>query len=263
VVKVGKAGDMPRGYKPGVDLPGRPEYLPPAAPQPPPKNEWTGPVTVATVLRKSNEYGINDVLKLKAAVERNTKRPIRFVCLTDSPEWEFPEDVEVAELMHPSWVTKQSKLEMFRSSLIEDWGRTLYMDLDTVICGPIDRLLCYDGEFAMLGDFADPFRNTYGSGLMAWAPSFGSSVYEAFIQCPESERLDTYRVGGGRGDQLFIRHHTPLKPHLWQEMFPGQVVSYKGHCRYGFQPREARVICFHGRPKLKDIEDQWILDHYK
>jgi len=262
MVKIGKAGDMPRGYKPGVDLPGRPEHLPPPAPQDSPRNEWTGPVTVVTMLRRSKEYTVADVLKLKAAVERNAERPVRFVCLTDSAAWEFPEGVEVAELRHPSWITKQSKVEMFRPSLLEDWGRTLYLDLDTVICGSIEALLSYEGEFAMLGDFSDPFRNTYGSGMMAWAPTIGSDIYDAFVQCPEDVRLDTYRVGGGRGDQLFIRHYTPLKPHLWQEMFPGQVVSYKAHCQYGFQLREARVICFHGRPKLGDIEDQWILDHW-
>lgn len=262
MVRVGKAGTIRRGFKPGRDLPKRPEHLPPMAPQPVAQNEWTGPVTIACVLRESKEYQVEDVVKLKDGIARNTSRTIRFVCLTDTAQRKFPAGVDAVRLVHSKWETKQSKMELFRPGLLKDWGRTLYMDLDTVICGSIDDLLTYDGEFCMLGDFSDPFQTLYGSGLMAWAPTLPGKMYEAFAKLSGKVRNDVYRVGGGRSDQLFINHYTALRPHRFQDMWPGQVVSYKAHCRYGIRPRDARVICFHGRPKLRDISDEWILKNW-
>lgn len=262
MVRVLSADRVQRGFKIGADLPPRPDSIPPMCPQTNPKNNYQGPVTFACVLRQSKLFGVPDVVRLRNGIRRNYALPHRFVCLTDVDAEFFPEGIEVFQLKHLDWITKQSKLEMFRLDLLNDWQRTFYMDLDTVICGDIGDLCKYDGDMIMLPDFSDPFHQVCGSGLMAWSPRIGASIYEAFRAMPAEIRNDVYRVGGGRSDQLFINHYTPIRPHWWSTCWPGQVVSYKIHCRYGYKPRNARIICFHGSSKPKNVKDKWILDHW-
>lgn len=58
---------------------------------------------------------------------------------------------------------------------------------------------------------------------------------------------------GDAGDQAFIERAMPEQAiYRWQELLPGQIVSYKVHCRNGIPPN-ARVVCLHGRPKFGDM----------
>jgi hypothetical protein len=49
-----------------------------------------------------------------------------------------------------------------------------------------------------------------------------------------------------------------LQPHIFiEEKFPGQVISYKAHVKgpgHGL-PADARIVYFHGKPKVTDLPD--------
>lgn len=70
------------------------------------------------------------------------------------------------------------------------------------------------------------------------------------------------------GDQNFITALLP-EANTWQQMFPGQVVSYKKHVvkkqrkrEYatgnGTLPQNTGIVCFHGKPRPWDASEPWI-----
>ena len=76
---------------------------------------------------------------------------------------------------------------------------------------------------------------------------FRSDIFEAFAANPDWEM----RTAGHGGDQRVIERVMAGRATFWDDVVPGQVVSYKVHCRAGV-PAGARVVCFHGRPKPWD-----------
>ena len=75
------------------------------------------------------------------------------------------------------------------------------------------------------------------------------------------------RMKGKRGDQAFIEDaltgSTQLRPLFWQDLLPGQVVSYKNHIRGKEKfPARARVVCFHGKPRPWGVNENWAAKQY-
>ena len=230
---------------------GRTDELParwlPIEAQPSPTNRYVDPINIITVLKPSETFTPEWVDKLYRMVARNITREFRFVCITNVPQSTFNEPVEVIPFKH-GWASKHAKLEMFRPDLHLK-GRSLYMDLDTVITGLLDDIIMYDGKFAALADYSSPLNKHYGTGFMLFEEGFGHSIYEAFLQTPDAVRNDMYRIGGGRGDQLFVFHYTPVDPHRVQRVWPGLTVSYR-EVRFRCNMTDnVRVVIFHGKDK--------------
>ena len=60
------------------------------------------------------------------------------------------------------------------------------------------------------------------------------------------------------GDSRFLESIVGAKTKRWQDMFPGQLVSYKKHVRGGPLPEGARLVSFHGRPDPEDVDDDFV-----
>jgi len=198
-------------------------------------------LTVACVLRSGGIYDAFWVARLKAGVERHLPIAHRFVCLSDV---DVP--CERVPLEH-DWAGWWAKLEMFRLP-----GPVLYFDLDTLIVGDLFDLATAvrnSRGLLMLRDFYVPAH--CGSGVMGWSSGKDARlIYGAFSRSPASEMR---RQRARMGDQAFIEETVGLQLiDRWQDAVPGQIVSYKVHCRNGIPPN-ARVVCLHGRPKFGDM----------
>jgi hypothetical protein len=57
--------------------------------------------------------------------------------------------------------------------------------------------------------------------------------------------------------------HMRTQPHVFiDDLFPGQVVSFKGHVvRNGLG--DARIVYMHGVPKAHEIKADWIDTHWR
>lgn len=190
--------------------------------------------TILTVLRSGGEYLPRHVDRLRAQCAIHAPG-VRFECLTDldgslTRDW-------------PGW---WSKIECFGRS-----GPVLYMDLDTTVRGPLAPLLdvAMRSEFVALRDF-NPAQRAMGSGLMAWSGDMGRIL--AAFEADPAGHMTRCTTPAAWGDQGFIEPLTQDR-HYWQDLLPGAVVSWKKHCIGGVPP-DARVICFHGRPKPWDVE---------
>lgn len=203
-------------------------------------------VTVACVLRSGGWCRPDDVARLRYGVAQHLDDH-EFVCLSDV---DVP--CERIALQH-GWPGWWSKIELFRLP-----PPVLFFDLDTMIVGDLAEIAdkSEQWQFTMLRDF---YRETgLGSGVMGWGVPM-DALYAKFVEDPEG----WMKKCGGAGDQCFIELNVnPSGVHRWQDELPGQVVSYKAHVRKarlrldagdGTVPKGARVICFHGHPKPRDI----------
>jgi hypothetical protein len=186
---------------------------------------------ILTVLRSGGDYTWEHVERLRAQCEQHAPDS-RFHCLHD-------------DLMLHKWPGWFSKIEALRLT-----GPILYMDLDTSVMGDLTPLLeaAETRRFIALRNPL-PTPSRFGSGLMAWSGDM-SHVYRRFAADPARHvaRCTTQAVWG---DQGFIAEDEP-DPTLWQDILPGQIVSWKVECKQGI-PETARVVYFHGKPRPWDV----------
>ncbi len=198
-------------------------------------------------IRAGEAFSPAYVVNLKDMVVRNLEGgfPGRFVCFTDQPN-ELPPAIDTRPLpaQLPGW---WSKLALFRPGLFTDGDRVLFLDLDTLITGSIDKLAAYDGDFAILRDFYRP--HGLQSSVMAWRAGRRAEIWKSFAAagCPMDDP---------GGDQAWIeRASSPSKLDRLQVLFPEMFVSYK-QCN-GI-PERASVVVFHGTPKPHEITTGWV-----
>lgn len=214
--------------------------------------------TVACVLRSGGLYTPAWVYALKHGLTLHMREPYQLLVLTDTPAafgpWGLP-------LRHnlPGW---WAKMELFRPDV---WGgevpeRVLYLDLDTLVVGPLDDLWAAiragsDTLLAMLSDFYRPHMAE--SGVMAFTPGeHTAKIWERFIAAPEQNMQHFH------GDGRFISDQAPWALRLQEMVPPGQIVSFKVDARAG-RPADARIVCGHGRPRFNTIEAGWAHDHWR
>ena len=185
-------------------------------------------------------YGPEYVNRLASMVARHTTRPYQFVCLTDDPSGLTCASQPIGTDL-PGW---WAKLALFRPGIVGE--RTVYLDLDTVICANMDFLLDYTGSFAMLRSFLPPSR--YGSAVMSFTPGH-NHLWEDFTR-DTMQRLN--------GDQDWIGERL-ASVDCWQDLAPGKIGSYKVD-RLRTSPKDFAVCCFHGTPKPHEITGGWVRD---
>jgi len=234
-------------------------------------------ITVACVLRSGGRYDAEWVRKLRDGVRRHLTLPYRFVCLSDVDvpceriplEYDWPLLSKQRGGAHnwavaPAW---WSKLELFRGGLFS--GTVLYLDLDSLIVGPLDELVQYPHKFTMADD---PWRQTIGgplcSAVMAWT-GHQSFLFDAFLADPDgyAHRYDVIEPNSGRiGDQAYIedmfkRFNEPIA--TFRQLFGPVLASYKGDKLQDGPPDRASIVQFHGLPKMNEFTSGWVAEAWK
>ena len=212
--------------------------------------------TVACVLRSGGIYDAGWVARLKKGIERNAKNVSRFVCLSD-----LEVDCERIPLvtLWPGW---WSKIELFRPGLFT--GPVLYLDLDTIVVGSVDRLMEHPHRFTAAHEF---YRHKQlCSTAMAWNGEFG--IFEDFSKRPEfyQQYYDSRvsRRNGFIGDQAYIERYL-VDYRIPFEFFrdtagPQSVASFKvDNCEQA-PALGASIVAFHGKPKPHQINSGWVKD---
>lgn len=222
-------------------------------------------ITVACVFKSAGDYDAGYVERLATAVHRTLSLPHRFVCLSDVPHkigMDLKSHVDQMILLRHDWPSWWAKMEMFNLP-----GPVLYLDLDTVLIDSINELADWVTRskdcLLMLRDF---YTNKRSTGILGWngdlrwiTDSFIEQVASGatWRQQSHAVHLITKR-GRFRGDQDWLRSFLPDHPELSvalaQDVMPG-IYSYKVHVReHNAVPNDARIICFHGRPRPHQIQ---------
>lgn len=194
--------------------------------------------TVLCVLRSGGDFDIQHVHALRCGVQSHWFKPLHFVCLTDQKLGLHG----VAEVpLVGGWPGWWSKMEAFRPDIE---GDVLLMDLDTVIVGDLSDI-ANRGDLTIMRDVYRP--KGLQSSLVYIPEAEKAAVWDAWLKEPEEHM---YRH---RSDQDFLETLWLDRAERWQDVLPGQVVSWKADCRYGV-PEGARVVIYHGQPRPWETE---------
>jgi hypothetical protein len=207
-------------------------------------------ITALCVLRSGGEYKVEHVVRLHGQWAAHYDKPYRFVCLNDVHDAEITlDEVEYVPLKY-DWPRWWAKVEMFSPDM-ERFGRMFFMDLDNTICGDMSDLAGYDGTACVTSDFN--WLDCPSQSVLNFAPGTMHHLWDTFMQDPaEWMKQGDRRIPPHYGDQILMTKVYGKDIDRWQDLFPGQVVSYKKHCKTGV-PENARIIQFHGKPKPWDV----------
>jgi hypothetical protein len=203
-------------------------------------------ISVFCVLRSGGEYKADHVLRLRTQVVKHLP-DADFRCLSDIKV----EGVRTLPLIY-DWPGWWSKMELFRPDVS---GDILFMDLDTSIVGSLVDIASVNG-LAMMRDIYRP--EGLQSSIMYLPEAARERIWAEWIGRPR-HWMDIYHKGG---DQAFLERFWLDGAGRWQDLLPGQVVSWKSHVRQalhddesgnGSIPADARVVIFHGKPRPWDI----------
>lgn len=163
-------------------------------------------LTVACVWVRGNvPYSSTYVARLASMVRRNLDRDCRIVCLTDIPRL-VPKGVEAIRIVKPSGAGWWAKMQLF-SPHVGLKGRVLYLDLDTLVVGPLGPMVDYPEPFALAPD-AGNFQPRNGLSVVK---RFNSSVmvWNAKEQAELFHRWTPDVMKRLHGDQDFIGEQCP------------------------------------------------------
>ncbi len=136
------------------------------------------------------------------------------------------------------------KIELFRPGRFE--GRVIYLDLDSVIVGPLDGLVAHKGAVHLV-DWGWK-RNVHAGGCLVWDSGDETSrIWDSFTAAVP---------GVFENDQEWM---TTLR--IWNRLPPQWVRSYRYHCKAGI-PEGASIVAFHGQPKPHEL-DGWVAEHWR
>ena len=205
-------------------------------------------VQVQNYAGRGGEY----LAKLYAGIARHVPEGTgcRGACFTDDPST-LPEGVEGRQNA-PGLTGWWNKLAMFKPDAFDPGERVLYFDLDTIILGDLSGLANYRGHFAAL---RDPFDGgILNSAIMAWEAGKFDHIW-AHWESAGRPQFDP------RGDQNWIGQMIGVTPDYWNDLLPGQLVSFKKDCwQRGAIPDDARALFFHGRPRPHECQAQFVKD---
>lgn len=202
---------------------------------------------VATALWDANRHSLDFsrmydeswVEKLHASFRRNLTVPFRFVLFTDR-ERQFSVRID-QERLNAEVPDYGSFTEPYRLN-----EPMILVGLDTIITGNIDHLADYCMTADVIALPRDPYALHRACNGVALVPAGNAKVYEDWR---------------GENDMEWMRQ----QPHVFiDDLFPGQVVSYKGHVRqHGLG--DVRICYFHGAQKPHELAQSvpWITEHWR
>ncbi len=214
------------------------------------------PVTVLC-MKWGSKYGPVYVDRLYGMTARHLARPFRFVCLTDDTAGVRPEVAcaplpklpPLAQPKERGWL----KLGSFSPEVADLLGETvvLYLDLDVVICGPLDDFFTTPDGFPLIRDWYHRSRVVGNSSVYRYRPAERTGIFESFRR--DADAI----VRRFRNEQEFLTDYLARRGELsfWP---PEWCQSYRVGClplwpmRLWQAPRRpdgARILIFHGEPK--------------
>lgn len=227
-------------------------------------------------LKHGTKYSADYVNKLHNMVRRNCKLDFDFWCLTEDSNGIDP-SVKILPL--PGGLSGWWYKPYLFSKDLPIQGTILYIDLDVVISGNIDKLFTYQPDrWCTIRDFTRAMRpgwQKYNSSVVRYKSGELDHVWREF----DRDKINIQRRLHGDQDWLWEAtrsNQAMLYPDSWilswkwevrksKEFAPG---GSKGQRKLkhieNVRPRiECCVTVFHGDPQPHNCEDPWVVDNWR
>ncbi|MEE4279794.1 MAG: hypothetical protein V2I82_15110 [Halieaceae bacterium] len=226
---------------------------------------------VVCCLKWGERYADGYVDRLRRAVADHLQRPHRFVCFTDEAD-ELGDGIEVRPLpdiplQRNAWNRGiWPKLGLFAADTFEPGTPVLYLDLDVLVLGDLERFtdrLLTEGGLHIIREWNPTLLTVLpvalrpdrggNSSVVAWIAGEQSHIFDRFCADPDAARASC------RNDQQFISLHARGRsywPHRWCGSFKRHCVWYWPLSKLRGTPRRpdwCSVLVFHGKPDPSDL----------
>lgn len=195
-------------------------------------------------LAASCDYDPSWVDKLYRNFKRHLTVPFDFVVWTDK-EYTFEEPVEQRRLTDakPDYASVMQPFEDGRAMIL--------VGLDTVVTGNIDKFAEYCLTAERMAVPRDPFFPDRVCNCVMLVPQGNQKLWTEWDRTQPArepffpEQKDMARIAA-------------FDPQVTDDLWPGEIVSYKGHVMFeGVEG--ARIVYFHGQPKAHQLHEDWVL----
>jgi len=226
-------------------------------------------------VKQGKKYSAEYVNTLYRMAKRNCSLDFNFICLTDDTKnlVESIKTIPLANSLKGWW----AKPYIFSNDLGLK-GTILYMDLDVVIAGNIDKLFTHSPyQWFIIRDFTRAMRpnwQKYNSSVIRFNSGQLDHLWQDFKHNQIMYQKKFF------GDQDWLYHVSDPKPQFWPDSW---ILSWKWEVRKskqfdkggrrGFRkfrdvenvtPRpECCVTVFHGDPNPELVEDPWVVNNWR
>lgn len=226
-------------------------------------------------LKHGKKYSAEYVNVLYRMVTRNLTVPHNFVCFTEDPTG-LDMGIQVKPLQLNSDINGWWYKTMFFNPDFGCYGTVLFLDLDVIVFGNIDKLFTYKpGEFCVIRDFNRSVQSQWdrmNSSCFRLETGQHANVYQEFMSNPK-QNASKYH-----GDQDWLYANVKSQYNFWPDEW---IQSYKWEMRgrpemnrYNGKrnfvaPGEPKILpdtsiaVFHGDPNPKDCIDPWCKENWK
>ena len=221
-------------------------------------------------MKWGDRYGAEYVNRLYKMLADQCRGPFRLVCQTDDASGVRPEvecvDCPAIDIPAPQCLAGWRKVTLWKEQVpgLESGRDALFIDLDTVLTGPVDDFFTYQpspeafgpaarggSSFVVIKNWPQPDKRIGNTSLYRFRVGEQPHIYETLM----SRTAET--LGRFPNSQSYISataHDMAFWPEEWCRSFKVHCVP-KGVRRYYQEPavpEGARVIAFPGRPDPGD-----------
>ena len=227
-------------------------------------------------LKWGTKYSSDYVNTLKNMVKRHLTIPHEFVCFTEDSSG-LDSDVKVIPLNVKSGIHGWWYKLMFFDPQLPLRGTMLFMDLDVVICGNIDKLFTFmPDKFCIIRDFNRSIRKDWkrmNSSVFRMQVGAHHHVYRDFMLDPKQH------IRRLHGDQDWIyekmrKEDFMFWPEEWIQSYKWEMrdrrdlvkMNGKRNFKHTATPKvlpETSIAVFHGEPHPHEVLDPWVVDNWK
>lgn len=213
-------------------------------------------------MKWGTRYGPEFVNRMWAAVQRNTARPTRLVCLTDDVSgidadvqcYPIPEINLSADLINTPW----RKLTLWQAPLADISGDVLFLDLDLVITGSLDEMFDFEpGRYCVIENWTQMGQGNGNTSAFRFPVGKHTHIFNDFQADPDSI-LSRYRI-----EQLYISREIDdmvFWPDLWCASFKHTLLPRwpMNFFKVPELPTETRIVAFTGKPDQDEaMRGEW------
>lgn len=203
--------------------------------------------------------------KLFSGVDRHTQQAHHNFLITDAPELAPPGVTAIVTQLSrregPGW---WGKMAMFAPGMLPPDEKALYLDLDNVVCGPLDPILDLFPATTMLDDVFVP-RLPNASALL-FRPRHLYWLWEEYSRRSEAiqEEFSTWPRAADQAfiADRFVREYGAL-PGFMQDVLPkGTILNSRVDIEAGADYSKASLVFGGWHPKPHESSQRFYAEHW-
>jgi hypothetical protein len=221
-------------------------------------------ITIVTFLWGDwgGQYATQYVNSLYYNIRKNTSRKFKFVCFSDRQPFnvniKFKSMFETDKL---KWNLRKQIMHREDPDLV---GQIFAFDLDTIITGNLDDLFSYRGKFGIVQGVYPNRKDRPAGGILSFpAGKYHRQIWREVIS--NYKQLNQLTNGSERIMLDLLLYGERFS--FWDQVYPGQILSYKEHINKGVDASNCRAVWFHGAPKPHELfgrkKDKWLTEIWK